>query len=199
MNDEQIKELVYKVFENHKATVVVDDDEVKVMDWKRDGTRIYGIRYVITKNVLCVIGDLGDAIFDLTWLPKFTDDWKLEMGYFIGKLRASSYEKFDWSIEDALEDFDAYKKQCESEDDELDEDLIKDVNNTLIYNDYDNGIVGYYRYCFNIAENTELHPDDYDLYMSFGKRIPVHHWYWLIGLQMASEQLNASIPKVDEA
>ncbi|MDQ0362511.1 hypothetical protein [Breznakia pachnodae] len=54
MNNLEIIEMIKEEFKDHKATIVTATDEVTVMDWKRDGSRIYSIRYIATQNHLCI-------------------------------------------------------------------------------------------------------------------------------------------------
>ena len=188
MKETEIREMIKREFKDHKANIVVETDEVTVMDWKRDSTRSYSIRYISTQNHLCITGDLGSGVLDLTWIPKFTDDWKLHIDYFIEKIRASDSGEFTWSSDDALNDLEDCKKDHDSYYGmRLSEETITTIEEAISSGAEYCGMNGHNEYVRYLAESLQ----EWERYDEFGKRIPIRHWYWLIGLQMASAYLNA--------
>ena len=57
-------------FANHKATlrdyVDAEGNTITVIDWRKPGTGVFAIRYILDSNYLSVTGDAGDAIYQLT-------------------------------------------------------------------------------------------------------------------------------------
>lgn len=97
-----------KEFNNHKATVVLDNDMFLIMDWRNvNGSGIYFVRYILDKHcgVLFIRGDIGSAVF--TWnnqldakdLACYVKDYQ----YFFSKLTCST-NKYTYKDEDIRED-----------------------------------------------------------------------------------------------
>lgn len=165
-------------FKNHKANLIVNMDTIKVLDWKEDGTSMYWIRYVITNYFMSIHGDCGSGTFKFTWNPTFKENWKISMDYFLEKM-TSSKDKYEWCEEDALADLNEYIASYEDPtNDEIEEANIVKVAIKNSHGSYNNYINLIYEDC-----------EDPDRYDSFGQRHQVRHQLWLLGLQMASEQL----------
>lgn len=75
----------YGWFKDHVAAQKRDD----LIVWKKPGTGIYSVHYLIYGNTLFVCGDLGEAAYQ--WSQKI--DWDFLSGlncdYFLGKCQAS--------------------------------------------------------------------------------------------------------------
>lgn len=95
----QIRTCATEWFKDHKAEFYdIGEDQthpsctaplIKHLRWKKPGTVIYWIDYIISGHFLCVYGDAGDAIYawseNLTWEFLKTCD----LDYFHGKCQAS--------------------------------------------------------------------------------------------------------------
>ena len=53
-------------FRDHIATLTEHGD-LKILEWEKPGTSFYYVRYVFDGNRIYITGDLGEAVFCLTW------------------------------------------------------------------------------------------------------------------------------------
>ena len=65
--EEMEQEIKDKWFNNHEAKIT-EYDGITILDWREPGTSIYSVRYIFCGSRLYVSGDIGDAIFNLTWI-----------------------------------------------------------------------------------------------------------------------------------
>jgi len=90
-------------FKEHEAHYLSEDPTI--IEWKNPKSWNYGCHFIIHSQWLCVVGDLGEAVYawgqtlDLKFLGQINFD------YFMGKCRASpSGSRFrQWSSRAALE------------------------------------------------------------------------------------------------
>lgn len=79
-----------KDFREHKATLQ-RFGPITVIDWRRPNTGAYAMRYVCDGNFVFITGDLGTAVFDLTW--------QADEHAFDGRTLAYLHEKLETSSE----------------------------------------------------------------------------------------------------
>jgi len=180
--DKEIKEHWFK---DHKATLTKQGNLV-VIDWRKPDTNIFAVRYVFDGYYLYVSGDIGEAVFkfsDTGYL--FAQDYSLD--YFEGKLRAYSRERRDFDREKALlelndraEDAMDYNGKKYSED--AIEDLKSIINDCSTVREFQNKIHELDLYQFG--------SEFYDWLPELGSVYPGEIRAYLIGLQMANEQLS---------
>ena len=109
MNTRQtILENIKRHFENHKATLVLDNENIAVIDWRnKNGSSVYYIRYIIDKILGSIIiqGDLGFAT--ACWYGKNNlhnfYSYMSDIGYFASKLVCYT-DKYTYNEEDIRED-----------------------------------------------------------------------------------------------
>lgn len=186
MNTEELK----SCFKDHKATLIVDTEKCQVLEWKNkngssDHCVIYTIHEYMRRSKLTICGDLGSAVLDLTWFPRFENEkWIYDYPYFFGKLDTTSEYDSQFNIIKGIEDIrnsHLYQEISESQQEELEECF--DCNRSgyagmlEIYDNISNA---------QINDEYECILEDFDLYF---KVVPVRHQLWLLGLQMASAQL----------
>lgn len=137
INDE-IKEL----FKDHMASFR-DLGEVQILDWKKDNTRCYSIRYIFDGNMLYISGDYGCAVYWLTWKGTPQSFKDIDLGYFYEKNEAYEDEKYEFNKSKARKEieeylsfmFDDYKNFKEEKEAEI-KDIEKEISE-LDRNDYD--------------------------------------------------------------
>ena len=95
-----IKELKEYWFKDHKATLTKHGD-LEVLDWRKPGTSNYAVRYIFDGYRMYVSGDIGEAVFNLTWKADINSFNGLHIGYFVEKMAAG--EKTTWDSEAAEE------------------------------------------------------------------------------------------------
>lgn len=88
-------------FPDHKATVTQQGD-LKVLTWKKDGTMMYGVRYVFDGSRMYVTGDLGEALFCFTELVNVHTFVDYHLDYFEEKLRAYHEDKREFNSDKAV-------------------------------------------------------------------------------------------------
>lgn len=186
MNKKELK----SCFKNHKATMIVNTEKCQVIEWKNkngssDYCVIYAIHEYMRRSKLTICGDLGSAVFDLTWFPRFEkEEWNYRFDYFFGKLDVTSEKDSQYDMYKAIErirESEIYLELSESEQEELDAafDCGRDgyVGMIQVYENISNA---------QINDEYECILEEFDLYF---KAVPARHKLWLLGLQMASAQL----------
>lgn len=183
--DKELEEIRTRWFPNHKATIQEFGPNLFRLRWAAPNTSTYSIVYIVDHHVLCVYGDLGEAIYQ--WSGKINMHFlrSLDLGYFHGKCQASekgrisdnydfSFEKFAQSMKDEIA---RAKEEGSTCYDKLDMDSFK-------YCDEDEyGAVAWLREQDGIDGETLGH------LLNGGKTIPLRCASHLIGLQMAAAQL----------
>ena len=91
-------------FTDHVADYKKINDRISILDWGNPGTVVYRVRYVFDGNRLYISGDLGEAVFRLTWKgnPKSFKD--INIHYFHEKLSAYGAPKYDFDSELAIKE-----------------------------------------------------------------------------------------------
>ena len=207
--EETIKQEIKKHwFQEHKATLTKHGD-LTVLNWRKEGTVCYAVRYVFDGDKMYITGDIGEALFWVTWKADIHSFNGISTHYFMEKMRAFSDERYDfdsneakermekWRSEiledrfpiDADEDNDDNKENFEREEfiDEMD-DLIGEVDNCNTSSMWA-GIVNSESYNSFISEYD---CDYWEWIYSMGDVVPARIYGYIVGLQMASEQLKES-------
>lgn len=86
-------------FDKHIATLT-QHGSLQVLDWREPGTNCYYCRYVFDGYRMYVSGDIGEAVFNLTWKADVHSFDKVHLEYFHGKIAALQYNpvKFDEKV-----------------------------------------------------------------------------------------------------
>jgi len=115
-----------KEFAEHQGTLERDQsgDTVNapsVITWKKPGTSINSIRFIISGVYLCAVGDLGDAVYQ--WSERITPQFlgTCDFSYMFGKVRAypgdTKFRDWDnrvairWAMNEA-NDYDTEERKC---------------------------------------------------------------------------------------
>jgi len=100
--EQQTKDCRERWFKDHKATVLLNRPEVIIIEWRNPTSWAYACRFIIHRQWLCVVGDIGEATFQ--WGQDITLEFlaSLDFGYFLSKCRASDsgreFEKWDNTV-----------------------------------------------------------------------------------------------------
>ncbi|MBQ0057324.1 MAG: hypothetical protein KBT20_06670 [Bacteroidales bacterium] len=195
---EEQKQAARARFANHKATVVQQDENFLIMDWRHiSGTSDYFVRYILDLKLgqLIVTGDLGDSI--ACWYNAVTPEnmsrYVRDINYYMGKLKATS-DRYDYDWEDIKADIDAlekeYREMLDDYEDITEEDFEEDFEN--IRNIFDEINVGYgVNYPTELIEIFEKYNTDWweSAFADIGQRISPRIVLWSVGFQMAWEQV----------
>lgn len=115
-------------FRTHQATLITHSENVHELKWSRPDSSAYSATVWFCDNNLIFTGDLGKAIYSLTWIPSPHENWNANsLDYFTGKLSAvdlrESAEDFNMAVclenlelqIEASSDFDRLKRIIEEE------------------------------------------------------------------------------------
>ena len=188
---EEIKKECRKDFENHIATIKSYQDDLAVLIWANPGTYYNYVRYVFDKCMLYITGDLGDAVVRLTETAnlKNLSTYTRSIPYFIEKIQcASDIYCFDEDV--------AVKKLCEEQNTYI-EDVYDDNWRRKIQDLFNELIVAAKKGEFErLLHNedfyyriTEIDPDAFEWIPNVGRVYSRRLILWLVGLQMAYEQI----------
>jgi len=186
--NKEIREKYAWHFKDHKATKVLDQEDFLILDWRKEnGSSEYFVRYIvdIKRGSLIIQGDLGDCI--ATWYNSVTPEdmcrYINDAGYFMSKFRCSS-DSYDYDREDAMEDFQSRINDYYSD---VDEELIENAKDAI--DEYWDERHGYLD--SNITDAfQEIDQDWWDGGLTnLGRRINGRVYLWVIGFQMACDQL----------
>lgn len=183
--EQKIKE---KWFSQHEATLT-QHGELQVLEWKRPGTGTYYCRYVFDGNKMYISGDIGEAVFWLTWKASIHSFDDIHVGYFEEKLAAYSGERRDYDGDKAVKRLTEWKEQLIEEeaifDEEEFEDMIESARSCSNQNEWAYEYVNekYHEFI------SELDNDYWEWIYNIGDMIPQRIIGYLVGLKMASEQL----------
>lgn len=183
--EQKIKE---KWFSQHEAKLT-QHGELQVLEWKRPGTGTYYCRYVFDGSKMYISGDIGEAVFWLTWKASIHSFDDIHVGYFEEKLAAYSGERRDYDGDKAVERLTEWKEQLIEEeaifDEEEFEDMIESARSCSNKNEWAYEYVNekYHEFI------SELDNDYWEWIYNIGDMIPQRIIGYLVGLKMASEQL----------
>ena len=193
---EKQKSHARRCFQNHKATFdkYGGKDGIEVLEWRdKKGDIYYRIRYVFDKkgNTLTITGDLGSAVVCPTWDATLEDFVRVAPSpdYFLEKIKCSS-DRWDYNSHQAEEDVRERLKES------LDEMNLTDSRERDF--EYDLMCVMESFSSFNGWQNIDSHareilnkydPEWHEWLFSCGQRIHPRVICWLVGIQMAWEQI----------
>lgn len=108
-----IAKMARDAFKNHEATVTNLDERTQILTWAAPGSSMYSAEYIIRRNVLIVLGDMGNAIY--MWSAPISIE-KLaaySLDYFAGKIQASPSGQYgeQWYPERARDRLDEWVEQ----------------------------------------------------------------------------------------
>lgn len=179
-------------FDKHKASIAKYDG-VTILDWKEPGTSLYSVRYIFAGSKLYISGDIGNAIFDLTWeaTPESFDD--VNLSYFLGKLSCNSRDRWQFDERKAVVDLNDWYEEmsydangkCLKELKEVKNKVRKIIDNVSTQKELELQLFDYYA-------NNMFHyfdGEDFSMFSNFGKRLPNVFVAYLLGIKTANKQL----------
>lgn len=179
-------------FKNHIATLTQHGD-LQVLTWRKKGTSIYSIRFVFDGSCMYISGDMGDAVFSWQSVTELHSFKKMDLGYFAEKISTMSMGKYIFDEKVAMEKFENWLEYNLAPDDidEAQEQSLQEFKNEIesIYS-----LEEWRMYVHDASELFEEFMCDwsehkYTLY-DFGKELHPNIQAYLVGLQMAAEQLS---------
>jgi hypothetical protein len=109
-------------FKDHQAAMLTTDgNHVTLIEWRKPGTSINSVSFILKGRYLCVIGDLGDAVFAWSEIitPAFlaSCDWHYMKGKCQCSPHGSKFESWDdemakaWA-DKAADEFHSEQRDC---------------------------------------------------------------------------------------
>lgn len=194
-------------FKDHVATVT-EHDGVTILDWRKPGTFMYSVKYVMVGNKLFISGDIGDAVYDLTWNATIESFDTVNLSYFSGKLSCSSRDRWNFDDETANQQLDEWLDESIHDLTDDSGDAIDDYHERIIQqckeihrdlrsavSEYHNEAV--YKHevwrCYQEYDDTDA--EEFEMISEFGRQLPNEFIAYLLGIQMANEQLKKVVAK----
>jgi len=180
------KEIREHWFENHVATLS-QCGNLQVLDWREPKNFEYACRFVFDREFVYISGDIGEAVFRLTWEANVHTFDNIHIHYFHEKLSSFSEDKYSFSSEKAVNRLREWLKDLKEYNRKYDHDEMKELFNEARDCSSNN------EWAFIINQHydfiSELDQDFVEWMYSCGNEIPSRVYGYLIGLQMASQQL----------
>ena len=191
-------------FSDHVAEYTQVNDKISILNWRKPNSSIYSVRYVMDGCRLYVSGDLGEAVFNLTWnaTPESFED--INLGYFHEKLAAFHGDRYSFSSEEAVERLQEEINNLENNyqdygyDSENDEEFIDRISTLELMQDVATDCskakewetrIAYDGYDPLFDQLQKYDNDCWEWIFEIGNVIPRRVRAYLIGLKMANEQL----------
>lgn len=187
-------------FKDHMATVTKYGD-VTFLDWSHPESSRYAVRYTFMGSSLFITGDLGKAVFAFT-SPIAIEYFKtINLGYFMRNLSCSSRDCWKFDSEKAKEEIEEWFKESvfdyQGSELETPEGLMElsEIRNELLHaaTEYDSVVV-FEREVWGIYQHSrDMEGEEFEHISKFGRRLPSEFIAYLLGIQMAHEQLKKAV------
>lgn len=182
-----------KWFKNHVATLK-ELDGVTILRWAEPGQFCYAMEYIMRGNKLIVTGDLGEAVYDLTWNATHHSFNGIHIGYFMEKLACGQRDRYKFDDELFRKELDEWFVEATSEYEEGDEQYseyeeIKETVERIEYEYSDYSVIESAVWLKLQDLDFHIEGEEIQEISHFGRRLNIVYESYLIGLQMASKQL----------
>lgn len=189
-----------RLFEDFKATLIEQSEtDVTVLQWKKENTIIHSIKYIMSGNKLFITGDVGSAIFCLTWSAKDLNSYKgIDAHYFHSKLLAYSDEKYDFDEKLAIDRLNEEISEIQENIENWEAEMFSTyINQIKLLRKMKNEIRMKVTSCSELRQYLGELCSEYSEYdeacsewlLNIGRVIPERIKFHLLGLQMAIDQL----------
>ncbi|QQE79641.1 hypothetical protein [Alicyclobacillus sp. SO9] len=174
-------------FKNHQAHLTSYSDRLAILDWSQPGTNTYRCRYVFDGNMMYISGDIGTAVFWLTWKGNVHSFDDINIGYFHEKMDAFSNDRWSFNERSVVSSLRNWLKDMKEDGTEYDHEemraLFQEARSCSQQWEWREVIQSPQAFI------SELNPDYWEWMYDCGNDYPLRVRGYLIGLQMASEQI----------
>jgi hypothetical protein len=176
-------------FKNHKVTLTQHGD-LQVLQWQQEGTNTYMCRYVFDGNKMYISGDIGTAVFWLTWRASVHSFNDTHVGYFAEKLSAYEGKRRDYDGDQAAQEIRDWRKRLNENRRKYDRETMRELIDAAKSSSSQE------EWAYEHVNGTynefirELDCDFWEWIYDIGNVMPARIHGYLIGLKMASEQLS---------
>lgn len=175
-------------FPEHKATLTQHGD-LQVLHWGKEGDGTYHCRYVFDGNKMYISGDIGEAVFCLTWKASIDSFEDIHVYYFEEKLSAYSSSRRTYNSETAVKELKGWRNELIENEVDFDveefEEMIEAAESCSNKDEWAHGYVNDLYSDFISGLDSDYWEWIYDI----GDEMPRRIIGYLVGLKMASKQL----------
>ena len=190
---EDVTKQIRRWFVDHVATVNIfrrGEREIQEILWKKPGTGVNSILYIIKNRTLCVQGDLGEAVYrwsDVINLPFLAGCY---LDYFAEKCEASECGRGfkEWNELKAREYLDDWLSQLAEERECNVSDLLTHEHEDVTASELRSACDHEHEFYIMLDSHYGLFGSDWGE-SSWGEDIAIRCIYHNVGLKMAHEQL----------
>lgn len=181
-------------FPEHRATLT-QQGNLQVLDWRKPGTCVYAVRFVFDGEYMYISGDIGEAVFRLTWEADVHSFNNISTHYFMEKMKAFSDDKYDFDRQTARDALLEWKEDYLNDNYYMDEDRILEFDdnfNELLKSIDECSCKEHWAAIVNERYNdfiSEMDQDYWEWIYNIGDEVPARIYGYIVALQMASEQL----------
>lgn len=188
-------------FKEHKATVTKLSDRVTSIDWKRDSSGFYAVRYVFDGDKLYITGDLGQALYWLTWQGTPASFKNVHYGYFNEKRQCSSRSFFEYNADAFDKEVDEYMEEITVGLTEIKrgmyEEMFQEMKSIMEQYPCNPEVQSFVMFnaCmeYENADKLDIDTEQADFLSKFGRVPSTSHLAYLEGLKMIAEQEAAAV------
>lgn len=217
MNKERVKQIEKEIretwFKDHKAKYEKINDNLSILEWRRPGSSFYYCRFVFDGAKIYISGDIGEAIFTLTEKASLKNLVGYNIHYLHSKIRAFSDDRYSFDSDVANKRIDEEIKELREKLNEVsnEESSNNSISTGICDKEYTESKLlslietfetlreesdrcsskGQWEYKVN-EHYEDLETYDCDIHewiFDIGDVIPDRVHGYLVGLQMAYEQL----------
>ncbi len=190
------KEIKESWFKNHEATLTRHGN-LEVLSWENPKSSIYAVRYVFDGNHTYITGDIGEAMFNLTWRAEVNTFNNMSTHYFMEKMRAFSDDRYDFNCDSTIEELKKWKERYLDDNCDMDDEQLIEINENFdkLFNSVNEcSCKEHWVGMVNERHNefiSKIDPDYWEWIYNIGDEVPVRIYGYIVGLQMAAEQLKS--------
>ncbi|WP_410744258.1 hypothetical protein, partial [Clostridium neonatale] len=183
--DEVKKYIRENWFKDHKA-VLTKHGDLEVLDWRRPGTCCYAVRYVFDGCHMYITGDIGEALFNLTWKAGVDTFNGISTHYFMEKMMAFSDDRYNFDCDSAKEELEEWHKQYIEDNHDMDEDKILEFHdnfNELLDSVDECSCKEHWVGMVNERHNdfiSEIDPDYWEWIYNIGDEVPARIYGYIV-------------------
>lgn len=195
---DKVKEIKEGWFDKHIATIQKLDDDTTVIHWGRPNGGCYWIRYILSGGFISVMGDCGEAIYQLTEkadLEKIARGY--DLSYMTRKLACSRYEKYSFNSCEAIKALREWAdelRECDDLTEEKEEVILKLISEAK-------ECVSKEHWAYILARNedeiSQVECEWYEWMPGIGDELDMSLIAYWLGLKMVGKQLGYETKYID--
>jgi hypothetical protein len=185
---EKAMEEIRNTWFNKHVVEVEGEKGLQVIHWGQPGSNFYRVKYVLSGRNLFIAGDIGEAVYDLTFSASLESLVDCNLSYLTKKLSAHSNDRWRFDEDYARQEFESHWKENDlsayyGEDaEEIQNSILSAISESVSPQEFSYHI-------WDTYHSTSLEGDEAEWLEDLGKRLPYRFIAFWLGLRMAYEQL----------